>query len=150
LKYLLIILLVTSSISYSQDVSVIYKADTIYFYGYDFSHAIVKTKHPINDYIFPWIIYASEQNPPSYFEKRMYMNVIHDFSYTNKVNIEFTERLIVRNESEVIKGGESTGRHPLLFDNPTTSPKKYKEIKDKNIGATIPNEIIQSFYLNIH
>ena len=131
--------------SYSQDVSVIYKADTIYFYGYDFSHAIVKTKHPINDYVFSWIAYASEQNPPSDFEKKMVMNVIHDFSYTNKVNVEFIENLIVRNESEVIKEGESTGRYPLLFDNPTPLSKKDEEIKDKNIGAEIPNEVVQKF-----
>ena len=71
MKKLLLILLFTSSKLIAQDVSVIYKADTIYFYGYDFSHTIVKTKHPINDYVFPWIVYASEQNPPSYFEKRM-------------------------------------------------------------------------------
>ena len=138
-------MLATSSISYSQDVSVIYKADTIYFCGYDFSHAIVQTKHPINDYVFPWIVYVSEQNPPSYFEKKMYMNVIHDFSYTNKVNVEFTENLIVRNGSEEIKEGESTGRHPLLFNNPTTSPKKDEESKEKNIGTAIPDEVIQKF-----
>lgn len=100
MKYLLVILLATSSISYSQDVARVYKADSIYFYGYDFSHAIVKTKHPINDYVFPWIVYTSKVNLPSYFEERMYINVIHDFSYTNKVNIEFIENLVVRNESK--------------------------------------------------
>jgi hypothetical protein len=145
MRGLLIIVLISSKL-FAQDVPRVYKADSIYFYGYDFSHAIVKTKHPINDYIFPWIVYASEQNPPSYFEKRMYMNVIHDFSYTNKVNVEFIENLIVRNRSEVIKEGESTGRHPLLFNNPTTSPKKDEKdekIKDKNIDAEIPNEVVQ-------
>ena len=123
----------------------IYKADTIYFYGYDFSHTIVKTKHPINDYVLPWIVYASEQNPHWYFEKRMYMNVIHDFSYTNKVNIKFIENLIVRNESEVIKEDETTGRHQLLFDNSNISSKKGKEIKEENIGSEISNKLIGKF-----
>lgn len=143
MRFLLIIAFISSKL-FAQDVSIIYKADTIYFYGYDFSNTIVKTKHPINDYVFPWIVYASEQNPPSGFEKKMYMNVIHDFSYTNKVNVEFTENLIVRNGSEAIKEGESTGRHPLLFNNPTTSPKKDEESKDKHIGAAIPDEVIQN------
>tara|TARA_B100000795_G_scaffold85940_1_gene62493 strand:+ start:30649 stop:31407 length:759 start_codon:yes stop_codon:yes gene_type:complete len=145
LKYLLIILLVTSSISYSQDVSVIYKADTIYFYGYDFSHAIVKTKHPINDYVFPWIVHTSKENPPSYFEEKMYLNVINDFSYTNKVNIKFIENLIGSNESRMIEEDETTGRYPLLFDNPNISSKKDKEIKEENIGAEIPNKLIEKF-----
>ena len=55
------------------DVSVIYKADTIYFYGYDFSHVIAKTKHPIKQHIFPWIAYISEDNPPVYFQRWMHM-----------------------------------------------------------------------------
>ena len=144
MRYLLVIALISSKL-FAQDVAREYKADSIYFYGYDFSHAIVKTKHPINDHVFPWIAYASEQNPPSDFERKMVMNVIHDFSYTNKVNVEFIENLIVRNESEVIEAGESTGRYPLLFDNPTPLSKKDEEIKDKNIGAAIPNEAIQNF-----
>jgi hypothetical protein len=131
-------LLATSSISYSQDLARVYKADSICFYGYDFSHAIVKTKHPINDYVFPWIIHASEINPPSYFEKKMYMNVIHDFSYTNKVNIEFIENLVVRNESKIIEEDETTGRYPLLFDKPNMSSKKHEEI-----SVEIENEVIQ-------
>lgn len=144
MRGLLVIVLISSKL-FAQDVSVIYKADTIYFYGYDFSHTIVKTKHPINDYVFPWIVYASEQNPPWYFEKRMYMNVIHDFSYTNKVNIKFIENLIVRNESEVIKEDETTGRHQLLFDNSNISSKKGKEIKEENIGSEISNKLIGKF-----
>ena len=68
------------------------------------------------------------------------MNVIHDFSYTNKINVEFIKNLIVRSESEAIKERGSTGRYPLLFDNPTPSPKQ-----DKNIGATIPTEVVQKF-----
>jgi hypothetical protein len=144
MRGLLVIVLISSKL-FAQDVSVIYKADTIYFYGYDFSHTIVKTKHPINDYVFPWIVYASEQNPPWYFEKRMYMNVIHDFSYTNKVNIKFIENLIVRNESEVIKEDETTGRHQLLFDNSNISSKKGKEIKEENISSEISNKLIGKF-----
>ena len=93
-------MLATSSIFYSQDVDKLYKSDSVYFYGYDFSHAIAERKHPINDYVFPWIVYTSKVNLPSYFEERMYINVIHDFSYTNKVNIEFIENLVVRNESK--------------------------------------------------
>ena len=68
------------------------------------------------------------------------MNVIHDFSYTNKINVEFIKNLIVRSESEAIKERELTGRYPLLFDNPTPSPKQ-----NKNIGATIPTEVVQKF-----
>ena len=135
---MLVVLLATSSISYSQDVARVYKADSIYFYGYDFSHTIVKTKHPINDYVFPWIIHTSKVNTPSYFEKKMYMSVIHDFSYTNKVNIEFIENLVVRNERKIIEEDETTGRYPLLFDKPNISAKK-----DEGISAEIPNEVIQ-------
>ena len=146
MRGLLVIALISSKL-FAQDVAVIYKADTIYFYGYDFSHAIVKTKHPINDYIFPWIVYTSQINPPSYFEEKMYMNVIHDFSYTNKVNIKFIENLITfkKREREVIEEDETTGRYPLLFDNPNMSSKKYDEIKEENIGTEIPNKLIEKF-----
>ena len=138
-------MLATSSIFYSQDVARVYKADSIYFYGYDFSHAIVKTKHPINDYVFPWIVYTSKENPPSYLDKKMHMNVIHDFSYTNKVNIEFIENLVVRNESKINEKDETTGRYPLLFENPNISSKKDEKIKEKNIDKAISDEVIQNF-----
>ena len=84
MKYLLVILLVTSSISYSQDVSVIFKADTIYFYGYDFSHFTCAennlTVQPGN-FIFPWIGYISDWIQPNNFEKYLRATVIHDFTY---------------------------------------------------------------------
>ena len=136
-------LLVTSSISYSQDVSEIFKADTIYFYGYDFSHAIVKTKHPINDYVFPWIVYISKQISPSHFESNMCMSVIHDFSFTNRVNGIFIENLVGGVENGVVKQEES-GRHPLLFDNVNITSSKKERDKDV-ILMTIPNENIKKY-----
>jgi len=144
MRGLLVIALISSKL-FAQDVSVIYKADTIYFYGYDFSHTIVKTKHPINDYVFPWIVHTSKENPPSYFEEKTYMNVIHDFSYTNKVNIKFIENFRGSNESEVIEEDATRVRYPLLFENPNISSKKDKEIKEENIGSEIPNKVIEKF-----
>ena len=128
----------------AQDVSEIYKADTIYFYGYDFSHVVAKTKHPINDCIFPWIFYTTENNPPSYFEKRMYMNVIHDFSYTNSINKELIEKQIVGGvgnalHNTTIEGEEN--RYHVLFEN-TNNSSLIKEHVDLQ---TIPNENIKKY-----
>ena len=121
-KILLLTLFISSEIM-AQNISRIYKADTIYFYGYDFSHAIVNTKHPINDYIFRWIAYTSKEMPPSYFEKKMYMNVIHDFSHTNKVNIEFIENWQTNMQEQI----KLNNGYPLLFNNSTTNSTTKKE-----------------------
>ena len=146
MKYLLVILLFTSSISYSQDESVIYKTDTIYFYGYDFSHASVTTKHPINDHVFNWIVSISEQIPPSQFEKKMCMSVLHNFSYTNNVNSEFIENQIVGGLTDQINSKDNTSRYPLLFDNHNTTTDKEK-VNDKG-GRTvmiIPNKRLKEY-----
>ena len=126
MQKLLLILLFTSSKIVAQDTQIIYKADTIYFYGYDFSYASVKTKHPINNYVLPWIVYISKRNPPAAFEAKMYMNVIHDFSYTNSVNIQFVENLIP-NQSKLLIAPTRASGYPLLFNNPDTLSNQIKE-----------------------
>ncbi len=103
----------------AKDESVIYKTDTIYFYGYDFSHVIAKTKHPIKDYIFPWIMFVSERNPPTEFEDKMYVDIINDFSYTNSINIKFIE-----NFSNASDKNDGIGRYPLLFDSSEISSQR--------------------------
>ena len=87
-------LLVTSSISYSQDVSEIFKADTIYFYGYDFAHFTFAENVVVDApgrYIFPWINYINSHFPFSEMEKWMKTTIIHDFSFTNKINKEIVD-----------------------------------------------------------
>jgi len=147
LKYFVIILIFASSNLWAQDESAIYKADTIYFYGYDFSYAIVKTKHPINDCVFPWIYYTSEDNPPSYFENKMYASVIHDFTYTNSVNKELIESRKVgeaNNELFQTTADQKTTRYPVLYDN-TSSDSSIKE-KDKDVSIMrISNENIKKY-----
>jgi len=86
----------TASISYSQDVSVIYKADTIYFYGYDFAHFTFAEDVVVNApgrYIFPWINYINSHFPFSEMEKWMKTTIIQDFSFTNKINKEIVDNL---------------------------------------------------------
>ena len=115
----------------AKDESVIYKTDTIYFYGYDFSNVIAKTKHPIKDYIFPWIMSVSKENPPAYFEKMMYVDIINDFSYTNSVNIKFIKNFNIASDKN-----EASGRYPLLFDN--------SEISSQRKGdAVMPKKLIR-------
>lgn len=120
MKYLLFILLVTSSISYSQDVSEIYKTDTIYFYGYDFAHFTCAENNVSiepGNFIFPWIGYISDYIPPNIFEKHLRATVIHDFTCTNTINKKIVEDLnIMNNIPKIVESVEK--KYLLLYDNP--------------------------------
>ena len=140
MKKILILALFISSEIMAQDInktlwdSRIYTADTIYFYGYDFSHVTANTKHPINDYVFRWIAYTSNEIPPSHFEKRMYMNVIHDFSHTNKQNIEFIESW----QTNIKEQKKLNNGYPLLFNNSITTNSATR--KEENTHQKILSE----------
>lgn len=83
MKYFFIILLLASSKLYAQDVSVIYKTDTIFFFGYDFTHFTLAENHVVNDpgrYIFPWIMYISKYSTSYFYEKNLLATVLYDFT----------------------------------------------------------------------
>ena len=114
MKYFFIILLLASSKLYAQDVSVIYKTDTIFFFGYDFTHFTLAENHVVNDpgrYIFPWIMYISKYSTSYFYEKNLLATVLYDFTYTNSINAQIVKNLSVKKEEEV------TSSFPLLYDN---------------------------------
>jgi len=109
-----------SLFSCSQDISSIYKTDTIYFYGYDFSHftcAEDNVSIEPGSFIFPWIGYISNYIQPNDFENYLRATVIHDFTCTNTINKKIVEDLNIMNN--IPKISESVEKkYLLLYDDP--------------------------------
>jgi hypothetical protein len=146
LKYLLVILLVTSSISYSQDVSEIYKTDTIYFYGYDFAHFTLAENHVTDPgrYIFPWVVYISKYIKPKVFEKQLSAIVLHDFTYTNSINEKVVKTLSVKTRIEN-KEENVTSSYERLYDN---KKAQTNIISIKKSGGILDADSIQKIISN--
>ncbi len=104
--------------SYSQDISKIYKTDTIYFYGYDFAQFTLAEVRVVNEpgkYIFPWIIYISKWFSPSSFEGELLSTVLHDFTCTNSINEKVIKTLSMKNRIES-KEENVTSSYEMLYD----------------------------------
>ena len=75
---------------YSQDIDKLHKADTIYFYGYDFSHfslvepkRITESAQPL---VFDWIDYLTDRVTKKDLETGLSKPIVYDFTHSTKRN----------------------------------------------------------------
>jgi len=84
--------------SYTQNIQAIKDSETIYFYGYDFTHfKLAEAKRmndPVKDYVFGWVGYLTAKFSKLTFQENMNKKIIFDFDESIKRNKNLDDNLV--------------------------------------------------------